>query len=231
MRTRRVSRVSATHQRWAAFAVAIGSLVLGGTLYGYHTNRWGPRPDLVAAGVWLSTMPEVVGSWVLVEKSELSRSVREQVQCTGYSIRRYIRRSDGARVDVALIAGPPGPIAVHTPEICYSSRAYEQRSDRQAVAMDAAGAEHTFWRVDFRTRNLLAEGLRVHYGWSNGGVWKASIAPRYEFAAGPPLYKLQLAAPLSPATNPDESDAGEEFLKELLDLEWLRRHLPSQFAG
>ena len=50
-----------------------------------------------------------------------------------------------------MIAGPAGPISVHTPEICYSSRAYSIQEPRvQTAVSDKNGRTHSFWSVSFR---------------------------------------------------------------------------------
>ncbi|MDC0937229.1 exosortase-associated EpsI family protein [Pirellulales bacterium] len=204
-----------------ALVIAVALVVSSGVLYGRYSQRWGPPPDLIAAGKYLKTMPSQIGVWQLAEEKEMRKSVRRMLECAGYVNRRYVNQETGAIVSVSIIVGPPGPTAVHTPEICYSSRAHELTGARRRELVGGAGPqESSFWSVDFRAKNPLAEGLRVHYAWSRGERWAASKSPRYEFAAAPLLYKLQLAA--SRDTNADDAapDAGKQFLAALLGSDW-----------
>lgn len=206
---------------WLAGGIAIGLIVIGGALYGNYSQRWGPPADLLAMGQAVDTMPDKIGDWNKIDETRMEKSVLEMLECAGYVNRQYQHRSTGQIVNVAVLVGPPGPIAVHTPEICFSSRAYEQRSIRERLEMKAqlAGV-HSFWRLDFDTKNMLANRLRVYYAWSIGPRWIAADAPRYEFAAGPALYKLQLATEI-PAGNFEENrEAGEMFLQALIDSNW-----------
>ena len=147
--------------------------------------------------------------------------VAEMLQCAGYVNRRYVNQQTGQTVNLAIIVGPPGPTAVHTPEICFSSRAYDVQGDRQKIVLESSPTvRHTFWSVDFSTKNPLADGLRVYYAWNRGDAWEASASPRYEFAAAPMLYKLQLAGPIGHSKSDQGSDPGREFLEDLLKTGW-----------
>ena len=205
-------------------AVALGAAVLitlaGGLVYGKYAQRWGPPPDMLAAATKLDQLPRQLGPWTLVETLPLAESAREMLECAGYVNRRYMNQETGQTINLAIIVGPPGPTAVHTPEICFSSRAYEQQGDRRRVNLDASPVDRqSFWSIDFATRNVLADGLRVYYGWTVGEHWEAADSPRFEFAASPYLYKLQLAAPYA-AGRAEGPDGGQEFLEEFLRSGW-----------
>ena len=190
-------------------------------LYGKYSQRWGPPPDLLAAAHQLEQMPKQLGSWQLAEETPMAESSVKMLECAGYVNRRYVNQETGQAVNLAVIVGPPGPTAVHTPEICFSSRAYDQQGTRRSVELEQRdGKTDEFWSLDFTTKNVLAEGLRTYYAWSLGDRWEASESPRYEFAASPMLYKLQLATALPPQLGAGDSDAGREFLNELVKSEW-----------
>ena len=93
---------------------------------------------------------------------------------------------------LAVIVGPPGPISVHTPEICYSGAEYTQIGERQAVFLGDGGAKQSAWLTQFP--RTTSRGMAcVYYAWSDGGNWKAADQPRVSFAGRPLLYKFQLA--------------------------------------
>jgi len=212
---------ASTLRPWLALTVTVMITVIAGRLYGKYSNRWGPSPDLAAAAAHLEDMPSTVGSWTLAEERPISTVAVEMLECAGYVNRCYVNEKTGQSISLAIIVGPPGPTAVHTPEICYSSRAYEKQGDRKLVRLEATPADaHTFWSVDFSTRNVMADRLRVYYAWSRGQSWEASKSPRFEFGAAPLLYKIQLAAAIPPNLDQVPLDGGYEFLEQLAQSGW-----------
>lgn len=206
---------------WLVLVVGVGIVLSGGMLYGHYSQRWGPPADLVAAGSHLESFPRQIGKWQLVEEFPMGDSTLEMLECAGYVNRRYVSQETGKTVNIAVIVGPPGPTAVHTPEICYSSRAYELQDQRRVVVIDSdADGEHSFWNVNFKTRDVLADELCVYYAWSRGERWEASKSPRVEFAAAPLLYKMQISGFVTPATRTVDSDPCHQFLDDLLNTEW-----------
>ncbi len=209
---------------WIALVVTIGATVAGGLLYGNYSQRWGPPPDLQAAGAHVENLPKTIGDWQLAEETTMSDTVVQMLECAGHVQRKYINKTNGQEVSVAVIVGPSGPTAVHTPEICFSSRAYDRPTERRAVALDESSPDSDkFWTLDFTTRNVMATKLRVYYAWSDGGPWQASKSPRYEFAAAPMLYKIQLSTDVPPRVNDETRDAGLDFLEQLQRSEWRTR--------
>lgn len=207
--------------RWLALASALLLTVGGGVLYGRFSQRWGPPADLVAAAAQLEQMPRQFGTWKLAEELPIEKSALEMLECAAYVNRRYVNEATGHSISLAVLLGPPGPIAVHTPEICFSSRAYEIQSDRKEIAIETTTrGRQTFWSVDFGSRNALAEGLRVYYAWSAGSEWQAAASPRFQFATAPLLYKIQLAAPAAPRLTDDSPDSGRQFLEALCNSNW-----------
>jgi hypothetical protein len=212
-------------KQWLTLLVAVLVTLIGGVLYGNYSYRWGPSTRLRSAASLLREMPAAIGPWVLSEELSLPTYALEMLECAGYVHRRYVHRDTGQAISMAVIVGPPGPTAVHTPEICYSSRAYEQAAQRKRIEVTpVSGAPHSFWYVEFTTTNVMADGLRVYYAWSTGEQWQAARYPRFEFAAVPYLYKLQLAAPIAPQLDAASSDMGRDFLKSLAASDWKPFH-------
>jgi hypothetical protein len=203
--------------------VAIGLVVTiaTGAVSGHLSQRWGPAPDLIAAGDQLKTMPEQFGNWQLVEEDTMEESVVRMLSCSGYVNRKYVDRNSGEDVDVAIMVGPSGPISVHTPEICFSSRDYTLESDRQRVELtDADERLHTVWSSTFRSNGALGAKLRVYYAWLPDDIWTAADSPRFTFAGRPLLFKLQAAAPIMPGKSNDSRDPVRRFLQDLLKSGW-----------
>jgi hypothetical protein len=199
--------------------------VVSGVVHGRLTNRWGAPPELKAAGKTLATPPRACGDWKLLRTEEIGESTVNQLQCPGYLNAVYERQKKGAPRDVvrvAILVGPAGPIAVHTPEICYANVDYELSDDRKPAEIGATRSAtgqsaNELWRVTLKSRGVDGYLLRVYYGWSVAGDWRASKRPRIEFAGQPYLYKIQAAAVLPSALPGQEApDPCREFLTEFL---------------
>jgi hypothetical protein len=200
---------------WAALLLVAGLTAAAGAADGFLRNRWQKPPDLLAAASRLQQVPERFGGWELESSEKLDPEVARMLQCAGYINRIYIHRGTGDRVHVALLVGPPGPISVHTPEICYSSRDYERVQDHQRLRIREDQPDEAFWAMSFRSPDLKLNELRVVYAFTTGGAWSAPDHPRFLFGGRPLLYKLQLAGYLGPGADPD-NDPCRHFLKDFL---------------
>lgn len=187
---------------YSAALAAIASLtVSSGLLHGYLDGRWGVQPDVRASAAKLPLLPEQCGPWVQVSDGELDPSAQELLRCDGYLLREYWRPETGDRVKVAVLLGPRGPIAVHTPEVCYSSQGTEPVGERVSETIESEGGKDQLWHVQFSSHGSPSPTLDVWYAWSDGGPWQASEHPRFWLAHH--LYKIQLAG--SPAAEGEES--------------------------
>jgi hypothetical protein len=201
--------------------IGVGMTVATGFVHGHLTQRWGPVPDLEAAASELEALPRTIGKWQTRSEEELPKLVQQTLSCAGYVNREYVNQQTGQVITVAIIVGPSGPTAVHTPEICYSSRAYSIQAPRQkSIVTDQIGRAHSFWNLSFSSTDLTMDRLRVYYGWTTDftGIWTASESPRFEFAGERMLYKLQLAAQIPATAVDDTQDPCRDFLTALLQL-------------
>lgn len=154
----------------------------------------------------------------------MDKDTVEMLECTGSIVRTYRNPRTGDVVSLFVIVGPAGPIAVHTPEICYSSRNYKSRDARSQVAMAGEqGQDDQLWALSFKTKSVQEDLLRVYYAWSTGNRWSAPKDARFAFAGWPYLYKLQLSSKLPAGTDLKTHDTCREFLKDFLPV--LRQYL------
>lgn len=189
-----------------------------GWFEGRLSNRWGEPADLVSAGVALANVPQRVGDWEMISSEPFSDEVAQMLECAGNFTRVYENRLTGEQVNVALLVGPPGPTAVHTPEICYSSRDHQIVESRIAVRAGAEGGlPHTLWTLTFRSNDIEQSMLRVYYGWhAADGTWEASENPRFEFGGANLLYKIQVAGRTPANIAPSGGDSCSRFLQVFL---------------
>jgi hypothetical protein len=196
-----------------ALLLLLAATLGAGSLHGRLTGRWGLNSNAaLAAEQLLSGLPAEAGNWRLRHESELDPEVVKILQCPAHISRVYEHRQTRDVATVAVLLGPPGPIAVHTPEICYSSRDFQVTGERRKVTIRGAGGEHSFWELPLKTTNVHAESLSVLYGWSTGSLWEAARYPRFGYGGFSHLYKLQVAVTSNPAAKAAAFDAGRDFM-------------------
>lgn len=203
----------------AHIAAAVAVIVLttvSALVAGRLTNRWGVSPTAEQAGTRLLEMPKNVGPWKLKQEMELNETARDLLQCENYLHRMYEHSDTHDQVAIAVLMGPPGPIAVHTPDVCYSAREYEIKEPRKHIKFDT-GKSQTLWTMRFQSRTVDAQLLQVAYGWSDGTQWKAPEDARWQYLGNSHLYKLQIAA-ISGDVNREPDVVCNEFLEEFLPL-------------
>lgn len=181
----------------ATLAIILSLTVASGLVHGYLDGRWAAGSSAEATAQMLPQLPEQVGPWVRVSDHELDRSAQKLLQCYGYLNRQYWNPATGERVTVAVLFGPRGPIAVHTPEICYSSAGTVPVGDRVAESIESGGETDQLWHLQLAQSSDPAPILDVWYGWSDGGPWQAGKYPRVWLTDR--LFKIQLAGPASAA--------------------------------
>lgn len=202
--------------RVVGYVAALATLVASGVTHGFWSGRWTKSRALEERVAALRNVPPKVGDWV-GEDSQLDRRSVEMGEISGHLMRRYKNPRDGAEVTVLIVCGRPGPIAVHTPEVCYGGNGYAQLAPRQKYAVGSGGTPAgDVWSVDMGKGGPLGDQrLRVIYTWTTDGKWHASQAPRVDFAGAPALYKLYFVAPGDKGASPLGGPQGR-FLTQLL---------------
>jgi hypothetical protein len=202
-----------------AAPVLLGALVLlaYGVAQGVWTDRWHTSRALQEAQAKLDQVPLRVGPWEGRAEELDPREVR-QADLRAYVLRRYVHPERGDAVTVLLVCGRPGPVAVHTPEVCFGGAGFGVQTPPARQAVEPPGGEPAeFWAAHFaRPRPVLPDVLQVYWSWNSGGAWEAADDPRVHFAPARVLYKLyvvrQQARPNErPADNPVP-----DFLRQLV---------------
>lgn len=162
-------------------------------------------------------IPRQIGEWTGVERPIESREL-QAAEIVGCVSRNYAHRLTGESAQVVMMCGPPGPISVHTPDVCFAGIGYEMITEPKRILLELAdGQTAEFWWADFRRGTAGYDPfLRTFWSWRAQGPWKVVDHPRLEFAGSPLLYKLYVATPViaQDIASIDQPDA--EFLKALL---------------
>jgi len=207
--------------RWLFAVVALAFLLAtlaSGWVHGSLINRWGQAGMLQAAAAKLNReLPARVGTWRLVKSLALEPEVADKLQCAGHLHGIYANDQTGDMITVAVLAGPSGPLTVHTPEICYSAIDYELAGERQRWSLiDVNGKTHSLWKLHANSRQSTQPNLRLLYGWSKGREWEAVRGPRFALAGLPVLYKLQVSGPSHDGQKEAGPDPCQDFLSRFL---------------
>jgi len=200
--------------RYFPALVAILLVIGGGIVHGFWTDRWGTSPAPAEAGRRLKAVPLRAGDWAAAPLP--NKAGPESL--AGQLYRRYVHQVNGTVITVALYTGLPGPVAIHTPDVCYKASGFEVASPikyRWAGLRGMASGE--FWTADLQ-KIKATEKLhqRIFWSWTADGAWRAAKNPRWEFAAEPVLYKLYLVRELTAADEPLEEDPCIDLMNELL---------------
>jgi hypothetical protein len=196
--------------KWMTALSASVALVASGVVHGIWTERWQPSVDVARAAEHLDDLPLEIGSWqgqrVEVKPGQAGAGV------AGFIQRRYENPHTGAVVVVALVCGRPGPVSIHTPDVCYGAIGYRV-PDRQRLP--APGDQGSFWKTDAtRTTATDEVRLRIYYGWYASAKWVAPDDARTAFPREPVLHKLYVVRELGSAES--KAEPCEEFLQALL---------------
>jgi hypothetical protein len=195
--------------------LAIVLVVLSGIVHGYWTDRWVVSPAAAEAAARLEKVPLTAGNW---RGEELPVKARETEAITGHLYRRYVHRETGQVVTVALVSGLPGPVAIHTPDVCYRAGGYRVE---QPIRYKCPAAAHEpaaeFLTADLHKTKAVEElHQRIFWSWNAAGAWTVPGNPRVEFAARPVLYKIYLIREMSSRDDPLADDPCIDLLRHLL---------------
>ena len=126
---------------------------------------------------------------------------------SGYVLRRYANPETKDVVTVLLVCGKPGPVAVHTPDVCFQGAGARMTAgpDRQALE----GSE--FWAGRFDVAG--SPPANVLWAWSAaGGPWEAPDRPRGHFARSKALFKMYLIHSTALVTGPPVAPGADPVL-------------------
>lgn len=208
-----------TFRTLSLFACTI-VLVASGIVHGLQTNRWGLPDDVLEAAARLERVPTSIGSWYSEEVPMREREL-ELAEVVGHLSRHYVNREDGSAVDVAILCGHFGPIAVHPPTVCFPGGGWGQIAPEKKTTVEARSLSEPaeFWHTDFtKHADGVPVTIRTYWSWSTDGQWHASDNPRMQFAYSPHLYKMYVTRVLPAGATPtvDEGDPSSQFLKIFL---------------
>jgi Protein of unknown function (DUF3485) len=197
-----------------AFALLVGS----GLVYGRLTDRWGTSTALAQAVARLDRVPRSVGDWESQDVAMDRRQI-ERAQIQGYLSRKYRNVRDGREIAILLVCGRPGPISVHTPDVCYAGAGYEAGTPPVPATLVTGDHRAALLKARFtKAEALVPETLDIFWAWNARGVWETPANPRVGFASYQALFKVYVIAGRSgaEAVSPVEPAVDDDFAKLIL---------------
>jgi hypothetical protein len=197
---------------------AVVLIVGAGRLHGDWTNRWGSSKALVDLSARVESVPMVIGQWKGTDR-ELPAAERAIAGATACLARQYTNATRGVTVDVFLMAGLPGKIGVHTPQICYTGAGRKVSEATPYAYSYGSGRDQR--TAEFLTATATREGtdpsvLRIFWSWNPAKGWTAPAEARWAFASEPVLCKLYVVRETGAKAEIPDRDPCNEFLKVFL---------------
>src|SRR5262249_26693898 len=114
--------------------------------------------------------------------------------------------------------GRPGPVSIHTPDVCYGASGYTVGANSQFTTPADVAAPPAQFKTALMSQTKVAgqTQLRIFWSWSANGTWQVPDDARSAFARHPVLYKLYLVRELMNANEPVEEDPCVELMRQLL---------------
>jgi len=153
-------------------------LTFSGTVQGLWTCRWGPAANLEAAAACCDRMPMSLGDWE-GHATPIDTRQLDVAEAVGHISRQYVHRHTGQPVSVLLVWGRPGPIAVHTPDVCYQGIGYQLlgKPENSRILSDSDNSADEFWTARFSKQQAAPDALRIFWSWRDRGPGERPTIP------------------------------------------------------
>ena len=203
--------------RYLPIVVVVGLLAADGYVHGLWTNRWQTTSHLLESAIArIEAVPMAFGDWEGEAMKPFSERIVEQAGFAGYISRRYTNRQNNSAVTILLACGRPGPLAVHTPDVCYRGSGYETAKTIKKHSEKSGDVTVEMWKAHFVKPNAATPmQLQVLWSWNAGASWQAPDNARFAFAGNPVLHKLYVIQEF----NGNDEQSGKtcsEFLSQFI---------------
>jgi hypothetical protein len=189
-----------------------------GVVHGVLTDRWQTSAEPALRAGRLELLPYKLGDWV---GQDIETDPKQVGPVAGFLHRRYLNRQTGTGVTVFMVCGRPGPVCIHTPDVCYAASGYEILSQEKMPLPSDIG-EGEFWTAKLRKANSTEDfRLRIFWSWSDGHEWATPESPRLTFARRQVLFKLYLIREQTDKQEPPNLDPCLDLFRHFLP-EWQR---------
>lgn len=184
------------------FIFTVSTLAVG-YWHGQTTGRWVALPPLSDYVSRLEKIPIDIGDWSGTEVALDDPESLQRAGIEGYLSRKYVHRGTQEAVTILIVCGRPGPISVHTPDVCYRGAGYVPITSPERVVMLCDGqSESQIWTMRFtppRSRIDIRE-LKISWYWYTSKGVESPLSARMAFASEPALYKVYFIEEIYPGS-------------------------------
>lgn len=188
-------------------------VLISGIVSGMWSERWMQQSMPLNKGQ-LARLPLQLQGWAAQENS-MSEREKAQAQIEDYTIRQYVNQRDGKSLIVMIVGGRPGPVSVHTPDVCFPGAGFRQISPKvlREFAAPHGRPSYPFWSADFqKSTGSHVATIRVLWTWYASQGWQAPGEARLAFAREPVLYKLYIVQELPDAADSNRDTGLDSFI-------------------
>ena len=202
--------------RSALIILAFAAILVPGIAHSIWTDRWEISDEPMASASRLSQLPLSLNDW---EGQDLNLDPRviEKAELAGFLARRYVNRAGDATFSVFLACGRPGPISLHTPEVCYPGAGYQLVNGMKKIELDIPNftGKVEFLVREYEKPNSVNDRILLFSSWYSKGSWQVPARPRWTFGDERVLHKLYLSQPVQGKKQTAE-ETGINFLQMLI---------------
>lgn len=189
-------------------------LLAAGVVHGVWSDRWNDGADLGAAVAQLERVPLTVGEWQ-GKRTEHVSDPRSGL--AGSATFLFQHKKSGKMVTVFLACGRPGPVSVHTPDVCYAGAGFEvERAAPFSSSRPGLAGQSFFTARLVRKRATEQTAQRIFWAWHGARGWEVSDNPRVSFAGRGALFKMYVIREVTGPSESLENDPCVELMETLL---------------
>jgi hypothetical protein len=177
----------------------------------------------------LENVPMKVGDDWIGEDMPVTEEVRDTAGAIGCVSRVYTNQRTNRSVRLWLIVGHSRDISAHTPDICFPSSGFSQRSTTHSLyTFDYGQSDPTnakFWTNTFFKEDSLRgrELERVFWAWYNPRqgapvAWQAETNPHGVFGNSRALFKMYFTSSMKDINETTEESPAQKFGVEFLPI-------------
>jgi uncharacterized protein DUF3485 len=194
---------------------AMIAVVACGTVHGLWTDRWHVSDEPAASVARLGQVPTSLPDW---DGEAVPTEGKQFKSAAGHLYYQFVHRRTGQKVTLFMVCDRPGPVAIHTPDVCYGAVGFEVTTPiKYSLQREDGAAPATFWTARFKKKTASdASDLRIFWSWSATGGWDAADEPRLTFARYPVLFKIYIIRELTGTDDALDQEPCVQLLRQLL---------------
>ena len=114
---------------------ALALLIASGAVHRWWAGSWSTSEEPAASAARLEDVPRTIADWD-GQSQEINPRELEIAEVAGHLLRHYVRQGTHEAVTVLIVCGRPGPISVHTPDVCFSGQGFEMVGEKTHFAAE-----------------------------------------------------------------------------------------------